>query len=312
MNLGEFSLYPKHLTVLVLISRSRARLLCGVHECPLRCHRIADHSRIMCTIVIERTCERQHKLKVKCGKKDERCRECLREDQEQERRLKRDLGLEEKRLARQAAYRQELEQIEDEIDYQRRQIQYMREEEDQKKEMAQKRKDAKDMLATAARMRKAKTNDDMQARGQAEPELKTRRGGSDTLGPAERDWQWLKENLGAESQTLDDLIGMVGLDVVKQEFLSVKTKVDTMLRQNASLASERFNCVMLGNPGTGTFRVRRMALLICRQAKQLLRVSTRSFCARSASSPATVLKRLQVQPLHTGAYLSARSKSTSC
>lgn len=247
---------PMHLTMFVLILRSKASLLCGVHECPLRCHRIADHSQMMCTVVTEQTCERQHKLKVRCGKKDERCRECLREDQEQERRLKRDLGLEEKRLARQAAYRQELEQIEDEIDYQRRQIQYMKEEEDQKKEMVQKRKDAKELLATAARMQKAKTNDDMQARDQAGSELKSRRSISDNLGPAEQDWQWLKKHLGAESQTLDDLMGMVGLDVVKQELLGVKHKVDTMLRQNASLASERFNCVMLGNPGTGTFRVR--------------------------------------------------------
>jgi DNA repair exonuclease SbcCD ATPase subunit len=203
------------------------------------------------------------------------------------------------------AYRKELEQIEDEIDYQRRQIQYMREEEDQKKEMEQKRKDAKDLLAAASNMRKAK-NHAAQADGGAAPDLRTRGSGTGSLESAEEDWQWLKKNAGVENKTLDELMGMVGLNDVKQEFLSVKNKVDTMLRQKASLASERFNCSMLGNPGTGTFSFRATALLTLRQEKRPLRVSTRSSCARSASSPGTASKRPQDLHLHMGVYPSAR------
>jgi hypothetical protein len=45
---------------------------------------------------------------------------------------------------------------------------------------------------------------------------------------------------------------MIGLEKVKEEFLAVKSKVDTALRQGVSMASERFSCSMLGNPGTGT------------------------------------------------------------
>jgi hypothetical protein len=38
---------------------------------------------------------------------------------------------------------------------------------------------------------------------------------------------------------------------VKQQFLSIKTKVDTVVRQNVSLKGERFGAALLGNPGTG-------------------------------------------------------------
>lgn len=43
----------------------------------------------------------------------------------------------------------------------------------------------------------------------------------------------------------------LGLESVKQKFLMIKAKVDTMVRQNASLKDERFGAALLGNPGTG-------------------------------------------------------------
>lgn len=42
-----------------------------------------------------------------------------------------------------------------------------------------------------------------------------------------------------------------GLESVKQQFLSIKAKVDTVVRQNVSLKGERFGAALLGNPGTG-------------------------------------------------------------
>jgi hypothetical protein len=44
---------------------------------------------------------------------------------------------------------------------------------------------------------------------------------------------------------------LLGLEEVKQQFLSIKAKVDTVVRQNVSLKDERFGAVLLGNPGTG-------------------------------------------------------------
>jgi hypothetical protein len=44
-----------------------------------------------------------------------------------------------------------------------------------------------------------------------------------------------------------------GLEAVKQRFLDIKAKVDTVVRQNVSLKGERYGAVLLGNPGTGKF-----------------------------------------------------------
>jgi hypothetical protein len=38
---------------------------------------------------------------------------------------------------------------------------------------------------------------------------------------------------------------------VKQQFLAIKAKVDTVVRQGVALKSERFGATLLGNPGTG-------------------------------------------------------------
>lgn len=44
---------------------------------------------------------------------------------------------------------------------------------------------------------------------------------------------------------------ILGLESVKQQFLAIKAKVDTVVRQNVSLKGERFGAALLGNPGTG-------------------------------------------------------------
>jgi hypothetical protein len=71
------------------------------------------------------------------------------------------------------------------------------------------------------------------------------------LSSAEQDWQYQKDYEGAESDELDKLMGMIGLESIKTKFLSIKSKVDTALRQNVDLKGERFGSVLLGNPGTG-------------------------------------------------------------
>jgi hypothetical protein len=41
------------------------------------------------------------------------------------------------------------------------------------------------------------------------------------------------------------------LETVKEKFLAIKSKVDTLVRQGVPLNGERFGAALLGNPGTG-------------------------------------------------------------
>jgi hypothetical protein len=70
---------------------------------------------------------------------------------------------------------------------------------------------------------------------------------------AARDWQDQKDYENASNDALDSLVAMIGLESVKNKFLNIKTKVDTVIRQGADLKDERFSAALLGNPGTGKF-----------------------------------------------------------
>ena len=65
--------------------------------------------------------------------------------------------------------------------------------------------------------------------------------------------EWLRQNNmeGASNRSIDAIMDMTGLEEVKKKVLNIKTKIDASKRQNASLKQERFNAVLLGNPGTG-------------------------------------------------------------
>ncbi|KAK0188469.1 P-loop containing nucleoside triphosphate hydrolase protein [Armillaria mellea] len=74
---------------------------------------------------------------------------------------------------------------------------------------------------------------------------------------AEADWQYQKAYEGASNQAIDAIMDMVGLEAVKEELLSIKSKIDVSKRQNTDMFKERFNIVLLGNPGTGKTTVAR-------------------------------------------------------
>jgi hypothetical protein len=248
--------------VLTQLTRSSdAPLKCGIHKCRSRCHRIVDHSRTECNQLVEKVCDRQHKTKVRCGKEKDGCHKCIQEDKEMEHRIKRDLQLEEDRRQREAEYTRKLQEIQGELEHQRCINKYEAEEELRKQTLEQHHselaalKDAEQRLRrqnklkaeAAAKAAEAKSSAQMKESASPAPSK-----GGDWSNGAQAQWEFLKQYEGAQSKPLDDLMQMTGLEKVKEEFLAVKSKVDTALRQGVSMASERFSCSMLGNPGTGT------------------------------------------------------------
>lgn len=72
------------------------------------------------------------------------------------------------------------------------------------------------------------------------------------LQSAARDkWEYQKRVDGVTNDAIDKIMDMTGLEEVKEQILRIKAKIDTTKRQGVALDKERFNLVLLGNPGTG-------------------------------------------------------------
>lgn len=69
---------------------------------------------------------------------------------------------------------------------------------------------------------------------------------------AQQDWEYQKNVQGANSDAIDGIMELIGLEAVKSQVLGIKAKIDITKKQNTSMKDERFNIVLLGNPGTGT------------------------------------------------------------
>ncbi|KAI4276042.1 MAG: hypothetical protein L6R38_005763, partial [Xanthoria sp. 2 TBL-2021] len=75
---------------------------------------------------------------------------------------------------------------------------------------------------------------------------------------AKPDWEYQKRFENADNEHLDALMEMIGLESVKQQVLTIKTKIDTSIRHGVNVKDERFGAALLGNPGTGKTTVARL------------------------------------------------------
>ncbi|KAI1065242.1 hypothetical protein LB507_001300 [Fusarium sp. FIESC RH6] len=213
-----------------------AALSCGKHFCNRRCHRVRDHSNVGCVEKVDRTCARGHKLKVPCGDNSKSCITCTKEDEDNRRRIKRNLDLERKRAEKQDKYRKELQEIEDEIDHHRRTMKFETEEKEQADELQRK----KEELET---LRQAKANKaKMESSQTKQPPPEDSVPQFDVISNAASEWKHMKDVEGARNSALDKLMGMIGLESVKDQMLSIKSAIDTKIRQRFSLGDERWSC----------------------------------------------------------------------
>ncbi|KAF4948840.1 hypothetical protein FSARC_13634 [Fusarium sarcochroum] len=229
-----------------------APLSCGKHICNRRCHRVQDHSMTACFEKVERTCARGHKTKVPCGDKSKSCMSCAKEDQDNRRRIERDLEIEKKRQQQQDKCRLELQEIGDEIDHRRRTMKYESEEKQQADTLKQKKQELESLRQAESNKKRMKI---AQKNNQSPQSLPPR---FDAISSAANEWKNMKETEGARNDALDRLMEMIGLESVKDQLLSTKSMIDTKLRQGFSLSGERFSCSLLGNPGTGKTTVARI------------------------------------------------------
>lgn len=239
-----------------------------------------DHSKILCVAKVDRKCDKGHTTKAPCGNKTKVCATCIKEEEENQRRIKRnlelerqrqeenqrrierklelerqrqedderrirrDLELERKRQKLQDNYRLQLQQIEDEIDHRRRTMKYESEEKKHADELKQKKEELESLRQAESNKKKMKATQKSSPPPQAAPQF-------DAISSAAKEWKNMKEVEGARNAALDKLMGMIGLESVKDQILSIKSTVDTKIRQGFSIGDERWSCSLLGNPGTG-------------------------------------------------------------
>lgn len=259
----------------VLTHNSGVRLICGVHTCPYKCHQLSDHSKMQCLKTTEWVCSRGHRTTRPCFQIDGACRPCDQEDRIEEARKKRDMRLEAERERKQKEYLQQLNELQDEIAHERC-LQKDRQDDEQREITLQQHRHGLANLkspptSSTARGNSiitssaptiqtspihANENDVSQSTPSPSATIKptnkpTKR--PPETSPAQDDWDYQKRFEGAQSNDIDSLMQMIGLEEVKAKFLTIKARVDTAIRQGVDLKNERFGSVLIGNPGTGMF-----------------------------------------------------------
>ncbi|KAE8154703.1 P-loop containing nucleoside triphosphate hydrolase protein [Aspergillus avenaceus] len=246
------------------------KLACGIHDCPSKCHQLSDHSKMKCHKIVDWKCPRGHKLKRPCFQSQSTCHRCDEEERAAERRRQRDMLLDAKREELKKQYGEELAKIEDEIAHERI-LQKDRTDETERRRVLQQRRAELETLRKSENggFNRRNTSGNEQDKGEHSPaqgnslchentpvsdnstEPKKSPQSKKPHSSAKDEWEYQKEYEGAKNDHLDTLMGMIGLESVKQKFLDIKAQVDTAVRQNIDLKGERFGSVLMGNPGTG-------------------------------------------------------------
>ncbi|CAG8220868.1 unnamed protein product [Penicillium olsonii] len=220
-------------------------------------------------------------MSLPCSQIQRACRFCIKEDEIKARKHERDVNLEKIRQKKQALYAQEIAEAQDEASYLRRLRRDEFDDAERAKVLQQHRQEIQNLKTgskpqNASPERKDKrvsslnrdsvekdpetpSTKDSKSQDEVTPSITTRQTMPNKKpSGAKDDWIHQKTTYLAQSQEIDQLMDMVGLEAVKVKFLAIKSKVDTSIRQGVSLDRERFGSVLLGNPGTGKTTVARL------------------------------------------------------
>jgi hypothetical protein len=206
-----------------------------------------------CQALVQFVCEQKHRSQRPCSKSQGACAICAEEERQRERIRKRNVQLDAERDAKRAAYALKLAENQAEIDHQRRILQDHREAEDLARLLEQKKQDLANLKGTVNNLEKQRQScTKPQASPAPQPSSKkVAVENEEDWSSAKKQWENFKRYEGADNEALDDLMSMIGLEDVKDNFLAIKFEVDTAVRQGLDMSSKRFGASLLGNPGTG-------------------------------------------------------------
>ncbi|KAI6157079.1 P-loop containing nucleoside triphosphate hydrolase protein [Pisolithus tinctorius] len=261
-------------------------LKCNLHLCALKCHpvRVAPnqpniHATMLCKAPFSDKCPvGAHTITWKCHEgRPSNCKQCDKEMKRLERQAKRDLEAKEQREAAEREHDLRMLELEAKLQFEREALVELQKAKDRENETRQKEKEIEDLKqkvkrAAARRDPKAQAGP---SQSQSNPPSRPRTPSQDQssgnsqpanqnvprpkMGSAARDkWEYQKRVEGVQNDAIDKIMDMTGLEGVKEQVLRIKAKIDTTKRQGVALDKERFNLVLLGNPGTGKTTVARL------------------------------------------------------
>ena len=242
-----------------------------------------------CEAVLHSKCPSGHPQSWKCHKNlPPNCKICDREAKAAADKQEEAFGLQKKRDIEQQAFSKKIAELEAKIAAERQRIRDILLDKERQDAIRQKERDLED--AKSFSNRATTTNEKLP--GLPHPASKTPTISTQTIKsptvklnvtatatpppddktPSQLEWEREKNVEGARNDAIDAIMDMIGLESVKEQVLGIKSKIAVTRRQNTSLKDERFNIVLLGNPGTGKAYVdiiRPLSNVSCQEKQRL-------------------------------------------
>jgi DNA repair exonuclease SbcCD ATPase subunit len=223
-----------------------------------------------CKKLVEFVCSRNHKSSRLCFQNNVSCRICDNEDRVKELKRQREHKANSERERKRKEHAQQLADIERQIDQQKDILTDNTEDEQRHRVLEQRQRDLEHLKENVKNKGAIMIKEPGTGISKEIPVPSTssrcvpydKDNGTETQdngnsksvkSAAKDDWEFQKEFEGAQNEYIDTLTGMIGLEEVKQQFLSVKSRIDTSIRQGVDVQDERFGAILLGNPGTGNY-----------------------------------------------------------
>lgn len=231
-----------------------------------------------CEFIIALKCPKGHNQSRKCCENPPiSCTRCDRDAKRQEEERKKAFELQQKRDADQLEHDRKIAELDAKIAAEAQAMRNAQLAEDRESAIRQKEKDLEDAVLSAARASStishatavtSSSSETTHSTTQTKPtisqnqprkrstaqrtgQLPTKPTRPSQSSESQEEWKRQKEVDGASNDAIDAIMEMIGLEAVKQQVLRIKARIETVQRQNTSLKDERFNVVLLGNPGTG-------------------------------------------------------------